>query len=213
MTAGTSYPVPKRTVWAEQEIKRSRFISAVGRAEDRRAAKSFIDEVRKAYPDANHHCWAYIAGNPAGSVDMGAGDDGEPAGTAGKPILNVLRHKNIGEIVAVVTRYFGGVKLGTGGLVRAYASSVQAAIEKLPLEKFVSLETARISIPYPYENAVRHSLSSQQASIIDVEYRECVIITVTFPADARESFNRRLSDQTHGQAHLEAVEDSFEGDL
>ena len=137
MAGHTSYLIPAQTVRVQQEIKRSRFIATVGRATNRKMAMGFIAGVRADYPDANHHGWAFVAGSPHGAPEIGTGDDGEPQGTAGRPMLRVLQYRRIGEIVAVVSRYFGGIKLGTGGLVRAYSGSVQLALEELPLVEIV----------------------------------------------------------------------------
>jgi len=118
MENNSKYLVPAKTVSCTQEIKRSKFFTTVGRASDTETARKFIKEISSKYSNASHNCYAFIAGNPNSSPEIGMGDDGEVSGTAGKTMLNVLQHKGIGEIVAVVSRYFGGVKLGPGGLVR-----------------------------------------------------------------------------------------------
>ncbi|MCL4131867.1 UNVERIFIED_CONTAM: hypothetical protein GTU68_031253 [Idotea baltica] len=104
-----SYPVPAQRQEFETEVKRSRFVTSVDCVDSKEAAKSFIQSVRAAYPDANHHCWAMVAGRPDDIYLQDQSDDGEPKGTAGKPMLNVLQHSGLGNVVAVVTRYFGGV--------------------------------------------------------------------------------------------------------
>lgn len=195
-----AYRIPAADICIEQEIKRSRFITSIGRAGDRHQAHDFVAKIRSSYPDANHHCWAFVAGNPFDTVQIGMSDDGEPQGTAGKPMLNVLQHRKIGEIVAVVTRYFGGIKLGTGGLVRAYSSSVQLALQKLPLADFVPLTDARISLPYPYEDRVRRLLEKMQATIRDTKYENCVILQVEIPANKIIDLQREMGNQTKGEA-------------
>jgi uncharacterized YigZ family protein len=132
-----AYPIPAQPTQVEQTIKRSRFISDIAHAPTRAAAVAFIQLVKTRQPEARHHCWAYIAGHPEHSVERASSDDGEPQGTAGKPMLNVLQHKGIGEVVVVVSRYFGGIKLGAGGLVRAYSSAVQQAMDALTLTQRV----------------------------------------------------------------------------
>jgi len=114
-----SYKTPSKKQRFELEIKRSRFITTVEKVSEKQHALRFITEQQKEMPDANHHCWAMIAGQPDDIYQHDQSDDGEPKGTAGKPMLNVLSHSGFGNIVVVVTRYFGGIKLGTGGLVRA----------------------------------------------------------------------------------------------
>ncbi|MCW8886021.1 MAG: YigZ family protein [Motiliproteus sp.] len=112
------YSVPQQRIEVETEIKKSRFIAWADRAENRDQAMAVLSEARNRYPDARHHCWAYLIGNPAQPKTQAMSDDGEPSGTAGKPILNVLQHNEIGDVMIVVSRYFGGIKLGAGGLVR-----------------------------------------------------------------------------------------------
>lgn len=127
----STYAVPRFSITVEHEIKRSRFIALVEHVEDRQQAFHYIEQIKIRYPDARHHCWAYVAGPPEGATRIAFNDDGEPQGTAGKPILNVLQHHKVGEVLVVVVRYFGGIKLGTGGLVRAYSGVTQAAMEQL----------------------------------------------------------------------------------
>ena len=126
-----SYPAPLGLQQFEQENKRSRFITTVADVDGKAAAKRFIQSVRENFPDANHHCWAMVAGPPDDIYQQDQSDDGEPKGTAGKPMLNVLQHSELGNTAVVVTRYFGGIKLGAGGLVRAYTQSVSSALSQL----------------------------------------------------------------------------------
>ena len=121
---GKRYNIPQPGLHrCEEIIKRSRFIATVAWAPDVGAAKSFIETIKSEFPDATHNCWAYAAGPPGDTAAVGFSDDGEPHGTAGRPMLNALLHSGIGEAAVVVTRYFGGVKLGSGGLVRAYSGA------------------------------------------------------------------------------------------
>jgi uncharacterized YigZ family protein len=203
MSQGNSYKIPADNVCVEQEIKRSRFIASIGRAPDKQKAYAFIEKVRATYPDAKHHCWAYVAGNPVDTIQVGMSDDGEPHGTAGKPMLSVLQFSKIGEIVAVVSRYFGGIKLGTGGLVRAYSGSVQMALQKLPLKEFIALIPVRITLPYPFENSIRRLLKSLQVSIIKVIYRDNVGLIVEVPQDISAEFEREIIDQTQGNIKID----------
>src|SRR5471030_368293 len=131
------YPVPAEAVSFSEEIKKSRFITLLAPTEGVEAAKTFIHDVKNQHPAARHHCWAFVAGAPADSQQLGFSDDGEPAGTAGKPILGQLMGSGVGEITAVVVRYYGGIMLGTGGLVRAYGGGVQQALKLLPVHQKV----------------------------------------------------------------------------
>src|SRR5262245_29082875 len=125
------YRVPARPVRVEDRIEKSRFIASAARAQSSADARAFVESLRSEMPDATHHCFAFVAGPPGSSNAVGSSDDGEPSGTAGRPMLSVLMNCGVGEIVVVVTRYFGGVKLGKGGLVRAYTGAVQHALREL----------------------------------------------------------------------------------
>lgn len=157
---------------AEQIIKRSRFITSVGRASDRQSAKLFVDWIRTLYPDATHNCWAYNAGPPGDTGAIGQSDDGEPHGTAGKPILNQIIHYPGGEIVIVVTRYFGGVKLGGGGLVRAYQSSAALALLDLPLEQLIEKVYLRIYANFDVSGRIAGVFSAHGVTVLAEEYSE-----------------------------------------
>ena len=199
MTKDSSYLVPAKTVSCTQEIKRSKFFTTVGRASDTETARKFIKEISSKYPDASHNCYAFIAGNPNSSPEVGMGDDGEVSGTAGKPMLNVLQHKGIGEIVAVVSRYFGGVKLGPGGLVRAYTSSIQQALDELKLTEYVELRKAVIEIDFQYENNVRQALRKAGIETGDAKYSDSVKFHVEIPVDLYDKLIEDIGNQTHGK--------------
>ena len=203
-----SYDVPADTRVVEQEIKKSRFIASAGRASNKTEAARFIESVRRAFPDASHHCWAYIAGEPNNTVDIGMSDDGEPQGTAGQPMLNVLQHKGVGEIVVVVTRYFGGVKLGAGGLVRAYANAVQSVMETLPLQQVVAVKEALVQCPYAHENTLRHLLDSQGIAILDTHYRDSVTLHIRVAENQAGELQQSAVNQTHGEALFRWLDES-----
>ncbi|MGI9553823.1 MAG: YigZ family protein [Thermodesulfobacteriota bacterium] len=202
MSKETSYLVPSEKVRVEQEIKKSRFITTISRAADREKAKSFIEKISAEYPDASHNCYAFVAGNPNSSPDIGMGDDGEVQGTAGKPMLSVLQHKRIGEIVVVVTRYFGGIKLGSGGLVRAYTSSLQLALDKINLERRVAVMPATIVIDYQYENSVRQILKKNNIDIYDIGYKNDLIFHIEVPENLEGKVQEEIMSSTRGQAQI-----------
>ena len=127
MSNSEPYLVPTAEVIFEEEIKKSRFITYLAHTPNIDAAKQFVQQVKERHHDARHNCWAFVAGRPSDSMKWGFSDDGEPSGTAGKPILAQLTGSGVGEITAVVTRYYGGIRLGTGGLVKAYDGGVQQA--------------------------------------------------------------------------------------
>lgn len=202
MSGKSTYLIPSRPVTVEQEIKKSRFIATAGHASDKDAAMHFIESVRKEHPSAHHNCYAYIAGSPFDTTEIGFSDDGEVGGTAGKPMLSVLQHKGIGEIVAVVTRYFGGVRLGTGGLVRAYTSSVTLALDALPLKKLVAVREVGITVPYQYENAVRLAFDKFNIVIEDAVYTDEVVIKAAVPEDTLEELTDEIMNATRGGAQI-----------
>ncbi len=168
--------VPASKAEVEIEVKKSRFIGQAWPAADRAEAMDALDLARQQYPDARHHCWAYLIGSPKSPKTVAMSDDGEPGGTAGKPILNVLQHKNVGNIMLVVVRYFGGIKLGAGGLVRAYSQSAQTAMDALSLTEFVASVELEVRCNFAAEHSVRHWLSVHSGQIDEVRYEAEVVI-------------------------------------
>ena len=142
------YLIPKSAVIFEEEIKKSRFITYLQHTEGLEQAKAFWAEIKAQHPNARHHCWAAVAGKPTDSQQLGFSDDGEPAGTAGKPMLSALQGSQVGEISAVVVRYYGGILLGTGGLVRAYGNGVQQALKLLETERKVERQLFQVHCDY-----------------------------------------------------------------
>jgi uncharacterized YigZ family protein len=197
-----SYSIPAHVVTTEQVIKRSRFICTLGHAETTIQASSHIAEIRQQNPQANHVCWAYIAG-PPDSADRGMSDDGEPRGTAGKPMLSILEYSGLGEIYTTVTRYFGGIKLGTGGLVRAYSSSVQQALALVKHQPKVDLESFRIVSDYPFVRAIELILSEEQSEILNKNFHEKVEFVVQIPAERITQITKKLAGISSGALVLE----------
>lgn len=178
----TEYLMPLGRASKELEVKKSRFIADAFFVDSRDAAKKHIAQVKTEFPDARHHCWAYLIGAPATPSMMAFSDDGEPSGTAGRPILNVMQHKNVGDILVVVTRYFGGVKLGASGLIRAYSSTAQQVYAELNLKKKRVLVEADIEADYAFEQSLRHWLGLCGGEVLNVSYEEeRVIFNIRFP--------------------------------
>lgn len=173
-----SYPTPAEFCQFELEIKKSRFIAWADKVSDREQAMAFLAKARAEYPDARHHCWAYQIGNPKSPVNAGMSDDGEPSGTAGKPILNVLQHKDIGDIMVIVIRYFGGVKLGAGGLVRAYSGACEKVVSELAIEQALIEVESTFNVDFAKEQLVRHWLSQNHGRVVDIQYGQDVCMTV-----------------------------------
>jgi len=174
-----SYQTLKRAVTARLEIKKSEFIAYAYPVTSREQAMFHVEQLRVQYADARHYCWAYIIGDPNNTTSAGFDDDGEPNGTAGRPILNVLQHKAIGNIIVIVVRYFGGIKLGAGGLTRAYAGSAQAAVDEMILNPYVAMTQIEIQAEFATEAQCRYVVDSLQGSINNVAYSKQVILSVT----------------------------------
>lgn len=165
-----TFLVPAAPIEQEYEIKKSRFITRAARAQNRQQAMQLLEQAKRDYPDARHHCWAYLIGDPHSPTTVAMSDDGEPSGTAGKPILNVLQHKNIGDIMVVVIRYFGGIKLGAGGLVRAYSHAAQLAMTELITEMQVPMSRCVVRGGFHTEQPLRHWLEQHGGKVLEVEY-------------------------------------------
>ncbi len=190
-----------KEVLTEQEIIKSKFLTYLAPVQNEESAKEFLRDIKKMHPKANHHCSAYIVGTIERS-----NDDGEPASSAGLPMLQVLRGHNLNNVIAVVVRYFGGTKLGVGGLIRAYGSSVTQAIEEATILTPKEVNTMLITFPYEHINAVE-LLCEGVAEILDRNYDALVEYTILIenPEDLSD-----LSDVTKGTGQLNLLEKSIE---
>lgn len=205
------YLIPSATHEDEIEIERSRFIGTLGHATTADEARAFIETVRQRFPDATHHCWAFVAGPPGDSRVIGMSDDGEPSGTAGKPMLSVLMHSEVGEIVAVVTRYYGGRQLGTGGLVRAYTQAVQEPLASLPTREQVNTIAVEIEVQYPDYGGVERLFQDRAVEIRDTVYTDTVTVFADVPDDQWAALREKIVDQTAGSAEIREENDAEEG--
>ncbi|WP_201576406.1 YigZ family protein [Psychrobacter sp. H8-1] len=188
-----SYQTLQKAVTARLEIKKSEFIAYAYPVTSREQAMFHVEQLRVKYPDARHWCWAYIIGDPENTTSAGFDDDGEPNGTAGRPILNVLQHKSIGNIIIVVVRYFGGIKLGAGGLTRAYANSAQAAVDKMTLQPYVPMAQIQILADFATEAQCRYVVEDLNGQIDDVDYSKQVTLTITIAEQDIENLKERLA--------------------
>ncbi|MFP2905431.1 YigZ family protein [Pyxidicoccus sp. 3LFB2] len=200
------YPIPAGLHRVEQDIQRSRFITTATHAPTVEEAKAFIARVRDEFPDANHNCWAYVVGPPGSTAQVGMSDDGEPHGTAGRPMLTALLHGGVGDVAVVVTRYFGGTLLGKGGLVRAYTASVQQALEGLPTTERVRKVRLAVELEYASIDGVRRLLPEYEAQVVSEEYAATVGYRFELPVTRVEAFRAALTDLTLGQVLIEVVE-------
>lgn len=194
----THYPVPATTTRIENVVVNSRFIATIGRADTVEAAKAFIQAVRDDMPDATHHVYAFKVGY-GGSVTEGMSDDGEPSGTSGPPVLAVLRGADLGDVVIVVTRYFGGTKLGTGGLVRAYGGAAKDAVAALPVELKIDKCAVGISVAYTYYERLKLLLDECHAEIDAEEFAADVTVYAHLPVDQVDALTAALQNLTAGQ--------------
>jgi len=179
-------------------ILKSRFITTICRAIDQDEARDFIRQVRDEMSDASHHVYAFRAGY-GNTVTEGMSDDGEPSGTSGPPTLAVLRGSDLGDIVLVTTRYFGGTKLGTGGLVRAYSDSAKTALESLPTELKAPKTQLGFDVPYHLYEQVKNLVVEHGGIINEEDFAVEVTIMVTFYRDAVENFTAELTELSSGQ--------------
>ena len=193
-------PGPETPHCTELLVRRSRFLAQCAHTPTPEAARSFVERIRRCHADATHNCWAYAAGMPGDTARVCSSDDGEPHGTAGRPMLQMLLHGGVGEICMVVTRWFGGIKLGTGGLVRAYQDSVRENLASLPVRACVRERCLTLTVPYPFLDSVRRMLPVFEARLENEEYAEQARLALRLPEDVEASFTRALADLSRGTA-------------
>ena len=189
-------------VHSELIIKKSRFIGCVQPMADRAGAQKVVADLWAQHPGARHVCWALRAGGQSAAVD-----DGEPSGTAGRPMLDVLRHQDLEGVLATVVRYFGGVKLGAGGLVRAYTDAVAQALlhaDKVPI---VRVATLRCAVPYALEGLLRREMEAAGASLLHVTHEQDVVLSFSLAEDAVAALHARLAEAGQGRIEWLALPD------
>lgn len=188
--------------------KRSKFTGRLWRVETPEEATAKIKEMRETHWDATHNCYAYILRD--GNL-MRYSDDGEPQGTAGMPMLDVLRHEGLVNVCCVVTRYFGGILLGTGGLVRAYTKGVQLAVAAAGVQQMSRFATLLVACPYSLLGVVQQVLPDHDCTIKDTDYGADVTLTVVQPVGRLDALNRALADATAGTVYAEEMDIQFMG--
>jgi len=209
--ADVSYNIPDlrpgEVFRVEQTIKRSRFIASVGHTLGVEEAKAFIEQIKAEFEDARHNCWAYCAG-AAGSTDrMGTRVAAGPRGTAVRPMLTAVTHSGIGEVTVVVTRYFGGILLGTGGLVKAYQSSVKMALEAVPTRIRTKTKRIKFSVEHRFVNQVLRKIETANGRILEKNFDMDADFDVEIPEDLAETFAKELEELTRGALLIEFVEE------
>lgn len=186
----------------EFEVKRSRFIGWVARATTEDEARAVIAAAREEYPDARHHCSAFIVHQDGAQPIERSSDDGEPSGTAGKPMLEVLKGSGMQDVVAVAIRYFGGIKLGTGGLVSAYTASVADTLEQVTRVTREVRELGTVDFPHAEAGRIESELRTAGIDVVDVEYGRAAAYTLAFAPGERERVDALLAAVTHGGAEM-----------
>lgn len=197
----TSYLTLARDAEAEIEVKRSRFLCTLRRVEDEAAARAVVEALRKEHWDARHHCSAFVLGPPPNPVERSS-DDGEPAGTAGAPMLEVLRGRGLSDVAAVVTRWFGGTLLGTGGLSRAYADAVRAALDVATLVQRVEQELCEVTVDLAAAGRLEHELRSRGTKVLNTDYTDVATLSLAVPAIAVGIAEEIVAELTEGSAEL-----------
>ena len=182
----------------EEEIKRSRFITYLAHTPGQIAAKAFVQSIKERHADARHNCWGFVAGAPNDPMQLGFSDDGEPSGTAGKPILAQLQGSGLGEVTAVVTRYSGGIKLGTGGLVKAYGGGVQSALKLIETEAKVLMEYAQLTCDYSQQSSIERLIQQSEGKIADIQFEQRVNLLFEVPLGNWKDFQQQLTHITQG---------------
>lgn len=200
-----SYLVPFEDAESEFEEKRSRFISHLYRVTTESQARERIDEMKKKYYDARHNCWCFCLHD--GTVRYG--DDGEPQGTAGQPMLNVLQRENVENAVCIVTRYFGGILLGAGGLTRAYAKAAKDALDAAGKARMQPFAVLRLTCPYPMLERIKMLAAAQDGRIERTDFGAAVTLEILLPKENVGTFSENLTEFSSGSIAAEQIEECF----
>ena len=190
-------------VTSSLEIRKSRFLACVEPIADRAAAQARVNELRAEHPGCAHVCWALLAGGHSAAVD-----DGEPSGTAGRPMLDVLRHQQLDGVLATVVRYFGGVKLGAGGLVRAYTDAVAQALLQAEKVEYIPTQMLSCELAYAHEGIARNLIAELGGELIEVNHTETVCLLVSLPATAADALQEQLLSLTRGELRCAVINSS-----
>ena len=201
MTEDQNYLTIKTTGQAELDIRKSEFICTIGRINNEEEAKAFIDKVRTKNRKATHNCFAYVLG--MNDEIQRESDDGEPSGTAGVPILRVLQNLELRNVCAVVTRYFGGIKLGAGGLIRAYSNTTSQAIEKTGVVQRVVQQQLFITIAYPLLGKLKNHLEQKQLPIINTQFTDKVKVEIAVDKKELDQIKEDLINFLNAQVEIE----------
>lgn len=201
--ATVNFTVPTEYATFELVEKKSRFMGEIWQVQSEEEAKAHIEATRKKYHDASHHCWCYRVDERV----MRYSDDGEPQGTAGQPMLGVFEGEQVAQVCCVVTRYFGGTELGTGGLRRAYSHTAKGSLLASGRSTYLLFQAYSIITPYPLFETVQNFVLEQEGRVVSTDYGVDVEIVVDIPLNKKEVFAKDLVDKTSGQVLLEELEE------
>ncbi|AGH82439.1 elongation factor [Psychromonas sp. CNPT3] len=205
-----AYPILTQDLSYKEEIKKSRFITYLMHALGKEQAMLALQKIKRLHPDARHYCWAYIAGSPNDSVQMGCNDDGEPKGTAGKPMLSLIQGAKIGEVLAVVVRYSGGIKLGTGGLVHAYSNGIRQLIKTMQVQEKCFYAQYKLQCDHGQMALIENVLKDYSAHIVDIEYTYQVDVILAIDVRQCASFLLKIASLTQGKVYVTKITDTVE---
>jgi uncharacterized YigZ family protein len=197
--------IPAEETRTEITVVNSRFVATLSPAFNVDDAKKFVTKIKSEFRDASHNVSAFVIGHGQ-SIITHCSDNGEPSGTAGRPVLAVLQGSGLGDVVVVVTRYFGGTKLGKGGLVRSYGDAVRSVLKLTPLAQKVPTHTVMMALPYSHYDRVRNLIKTSQGKIIDTDFGVGVLITCRFTINDYLKFQTTLDHMTHGTLMPEIIE-------
>ncbi len=201
------YRTIKKPGNSEVVEKKSRFIGVAAHVSSEDEAAEFVRKIKKEYYDARHSCWAYVIGDK--SESMRASDDGEPQGTAGRPILDVITGKGLTYTIVVVTRYFGGTLLGTGGLVRAYSKAADEAVQNAVISEMKEADVLSVRAAYNDTGRIQYLLAAKGVNVIGTEYGADAVFTILIEKDKTESIKAEMTEATGGRVSAEVIESGF----
>jgi uncharacterized YigZ family protein len=200
-------PVPASTTEARIQVSNSTFIASASPASTPEEARAFIDQIKQQHPDAAHHVPIFIIGHPPATIEHSS-DDGEPSGTAGRPALAVLRGSGLGDIAVVITRYFGGTKLGTGGLVRAYSDAIRELLGVMPVAYKTATITTEFTIPYALYEQTQLLIENNRGILLEQNFEVEVTVRCKFRRDEFAGFKSQLIELSSGQIHAPVVSEN-----
>lgn len=193
------YQIPRAMQRTETEVKRSRFITSIQSTSNREQSREFIKQIQHEFADANHNCWACVIGAPGSTLEAGMSDDGEPRGAAGKPMLTALLHSEIGDVCVVVTRYFGGTRLGKGGMARAYTDAVLNGLTHLETIEKIDYDHLTLNLDYSLLEQLQTLYGNYEVVVLNYDYSDSVEIHLQLPREHVAAFCSHITELSHSR--------------